>query len=50
MGKINTLESSFEVALDKIVLATWNRPRTSEELRSFVRRHHDQLVDVDLAV
>jgi hypothetical protein len=24
-------------------LATWNRPRTNEELRSFINNHHDRL-------
>lgn len=48
MGTSTTFEASFEEALDKIALASWNRPRTNEELRDFVRRHHDQLLDVDL--
>ena len=26
-------------------LATWNRPRTSEELQTFIRSHHDRLPD-----
>lgn len=49
MKKLAQLESAFEEAYDRIALATWNRPRTNAELRDFVRRHHDALVDVDLA-
>lgn len=30
---------------DILDLATWNRPRTSEELRSFVETHHAALPD-----
>jgi hypothetical protein len=26
-------------------LATWNRPRTSEELQAFITSHHSQLPD-----
>lgn len=48
MGTSATFEASFEEALDKIALASWNRPRTNEELRDFVRRHHDRLLDVNL--
>lgn len=33
------------------VLASWNRPRSSEELRAFVDRMHDHLpADLDLGV
>lgn len=28
---------------DSLELATWNRPRTSEELREFIVSHHDRL-------
>lgn len=48
MSQTQKSQTKFEEALDKIVLATWNRPRTNEELRDFVRRHHDELVAVDL--
>lgn len=41
-------EQNFEEAFDKIALASWNRPRTSLELKSFVQRHHDALVDVEV--
>jgi len=44
-GSIN--ESDFEAALSAINLSTWNRPRSTSELRSFVRRHHDALLDVE---
>ncbi len=30
---------------DILDLATWNRPRTSEELQSFINSHHDRLPD-----
>lgn len=47
MATTTNKETSFEEAFDKISLASWNRPRTSLELRDFVRRHHDALVDVE---
>ncbi|HET8884251.1 MAG TPA: hypothetical protein VFM68_02165 [Candidatus Saccharimonadales bacterium] len=30
---------------DILELATWNRPRSTEELQNFIRTHHDQLPD-----
>jgi hypothetical protein len=30
---------------DILELATWNRPRSSEELQSFIRTHHAALPD-----
>jgi hypothetical protein len=30
---------------DILDLATWNRPRTNEELRDFINTHHAQLPD-----
>lgn len=30
---------------DILELATWNRPRTSEELQSFIQTHHAALPD-----
>jgi hypothetical protein len=47
MATTTKREQSFEEAFDKIALASWNRPRTSLELREFVRRHHDAIVDVE---
>ena len=41
---ISTDESSA-VLTDASGLATWNRPRTSEELQAFIMSHHDQLPD-----
>jgi hypothetical protein len=41
-------EQSFEEAFDRIALASWNRPRTTAELRQFVRQHHDALTDVEV--
>jgi hypothetical protein len=37
--------AEFEEAFHAISVATWNRPRSTSELRAFVRRHHDSLVD-----
>jgi len=28
-----------------VELASWNRPRTSEELRGFIESHHDSRLD-----
>ncbi|HEY5695692.1 MAG TPA: hypothetical protein VIQ80_02555 [Candidatus Saccharimonadales bacterium] len=30
---------------DSFGLATWNRPRTDEELRAFITTHHNRLPD-----
>lgn len=30
---------------DILELASWNRPRTTEELQSFIRTHHNRLPD-----
>ncbi len=30
---------------DVLGLATWNRPRTTEELQNFIETHHNQLPD-----
>lgn len=30
---------------DVFGLATWNRPRTTEELLAFIKDHHDRLPD-----
>lgn len=30
---------------DVLGLATWDRPRTSEELQNFITTHHDRLPD-----
>lgn len=48
MATATKKEQSFEEAFDKISLASWNRPRTSMELREFVRRHHDALIDTEV--
>jgi hypothetical protein len=48
--KIAKLEKTFEEAFDKIALATWNRPRTDEELHSFVQSRHEALADVELSL
>lgn len=47
---VTKLETAFEEAFDKIALATWNRPRTDEELHSFVQSRHEALVDVELSL
>ncbi len=48
MAKVLKSEQGFEEAFDKIAMSTWNRPRTSSELREFVRQHHDALVDAEV--
>lgn len=40
---MDTLSANFDA--DNTELATWNRPRTSEELRSFVNARHAMLPD-----
>jgi hypothetical protein len=45
---IESKEEVFEDAFDKILLATWNRQRSVQELRDFVLRHHEPLLDVEL--
>ena len=41
--------NKFEQALDALALATWNRPRSTNEIRSFLDRREAvvQTVDVD---
>lgn len=48
MAESSQKDLSFEEAFDRIALATWNRPRTSAELKDFVRQHHDALIDVEV--
>lgn len=48
MTQTATTEKSFEEAFDKIAIASWNRPRTTSELRDFINRHHDAVLDVEL--
>lgn len=48
MTNVSINETDFEEAFQAITLATWNRPRSNVELRNFVRRHHDQLVDTEV--
>lgn len=42
---ISTAEIESVTFTDILDLATWNRPRTSDELRSFVDAHHAALPD-----
>lgn len=46
---ISTAEIEPVTMTDILELATWNRPRTSDELRSFIEAHHAALPD-DLAL
>lgn len=46
---ISSAEIEQVTVADVLDLATWNRPRTSEELRSFIETHHSALPD-DLSV
>jgi hypothetical protein len=42
---MNTLSANLEADTvnDSQELATWNRPRTSEELQNFITSHHASL-------
>jgi hypothetical protein len=40
--------AQFEDALRQVTIATWNRKRSSDELRRFITRRHDALADVEL--
>lgn len=42
---MNTLSANLDADMvsGSIELATWNRPRTTEELQSFINGHHDML-------
>ena len=46
---ISSAEIEQVTVSDILDLATWNRPRTSEELRTFVESRHAALPD-DLAI
>lgn len=48
MSKRIKAESLFEKAFREIELATWNRPRTSNELQSFLTRRESIVEDVEL--
>lgn len=48
MTKLLKKENLFEQAFRSIELATWNRPRTSTELQSFLARREAVVVDVEL--
>lgn len=41
-------ESAFEQAFNTISLATWNRPRTDSELRTFLARRESVVDAVEL--
>lgn len=41
-------EVSFEQAFSVLNLATWNRPRTSSEIQSFIARREAAVVEVEL--
>lgn len=42
---ISSAEIEQVTVSDILELATWNRPRTSEELRTFIETHHAALPD-----
>lgn len=50
MAQKTKTETAFEEAFDKIALSTWNRTRSDSELRDFVSRHHDLVLDVELGL
>jgi len=41
-------ESAFEQAFSAISLATWNRPRTDNEIQSFLSRREAITSDIEL--
>lgn len=41
-------ESSFQEAYDSIALATWNQPRTDNDLYAFISRREEELADIEL--
>lgn len=41
-------ESTFQEAYDSIALATWNQPRTDNDLYDFISRREEQLADLEL--
>lgn len=38
-------DNGSAILTDSFGLASWNRPRTDEELQAFVSSHHDRLPD-----
>lgn len=40
--------AQFEDDLKQVTIATWNRVRSSDELTSFVDRHHAALTEIEL--
>jgi hypothetical protein len=40
-----SVENTSAVLSNGFGLASWNRPRTSEELQAFITSHHNQLPD-----
>ena len=45
---ISSKSAEFEEAFRSLSLATWNRPRSSSELQSFVARREQRLSGVEL--
>jgi hypothetical protein len=46
--KTQSSEAAFEQAFNAINLATWNRPRTSNELQDFLARREAVVDSVEL--
>jgi hypothetical protein len=42
---MTSTDESSAILTGAFGLATWNRPRTSEELQAFITSHHNQLPD-----
>ena len=42
---MDTLSANLEDTTNAVELATWNRPRSTEELQNFINGHHDRLPD-----
>lgn len=45
---LSTQTTRFEEAFKAISLSTWNRPRTSSELQSFLARREEAVRSVEL--
>jgi hypothetical protein len=48
--KAHSQDSEVVSAKEVIDMVTWNRPRTTEELLSFISGHHAKLDDVELGI
>lgn len=47
-SKSDSMVAEFEDTLRQVTVATWNRVRSSDELRDFIDRRHSALADIEL--